>query len=88
LIAKIDARHVHVPVSLDLLSSGRVKKVYRVSDDEDESKVERRARRLARKLVFRPIIENGEMVATDRLDYDVKVRLRKDEYIVKSELDE
>lgn len=85
---KADDRSAYVPVNFDLLSSGRVKKVNTELSESQYPKLAVRARRSAKNLIFRPVIENGKMIASNDVIDEVRVRLRKDEYIAKSELDE
>ena len=75
-------------MNLDLESSGRVEKVYRVSGEEIDAKIGSRVRRSARKYVFRPVIENGEMIASNGIDYKVKIRLREDDDLVELGLEQ
>ena len=79
LYTNSDSRHAYLPVNLDLESSGRVEKVYRASGEEIDTKIGSRVRRSTRKYVFRPVIENGEMIASNGIDYKVKIRLREDD---------
>ena len=88
LYTNSDSRHAYLPVNLDLESSGRVEKVYRVSGEEIDAKIGSRVRRSARKYVFRPVIENGEMIASNGIDYKVKIRLREDDDLVELGLEQ
>jgi len=71
---------VRVPLNFNLDEYGRVDKVNTASDAPGPyPTLIPRAKRLAKRLVFRPIVENGKIIAADNVDYDVLVFLRKRE---------
>ena len=78
-------RVVSVPLNFDIDQYGRVKRIHTVAADSDTPKMVFRAKRVTKRLRFRPVIENGQTIETNDFDYDVRVRLRNGERVTKAE---
>ncbi len=68
---------VTFPLEIAVSEDGKVSKVFTDPDASETPKIAQRARRLARRLSFRPAIEGGKMVGTDRIVQDVRVLVRR-----------
>lgn len=78
-------RVVKVPLNFDIDQHGRVSKIHTVASDDPKPKMIIRAKRVSKRLKFRPNIENGKIIATNNFDYDVRVRLRYGERVAQVE---
>lgn len=67
---------VRVPLTFNLDLSGRVKGFADINADESDPELIKRAKRAAKRMLFRPVIENGKMIATRDTNYDIKVVMR------------
>ena len=68
---------VLVPVKLTVNGRGKVLKVDKFAADSKYAEHSTRARRAARNLIFRPMLENGEIAETRKVDYDIRIYTRK-----------
>jgi len=68
---------VMVPLTLNLDSNGRVNGFASIADGAPYPELVKRAKRAARRLVFRPVIENGKMTGMNGVNHDVKVLVRR-----------
>ena len=79
----ISARPVElVPLSINIENDGRVRKVARDALVETTVALTGRARRLVKRVRFRPIIENGKLVPVEDYRYEVPVAVRKSKAVV------
>ncbi|MEM7357572.1 MAG: hypothetical protein AAF431_00535 [Pseudomonadota bacterium] len=69
--------NVIVPLSLNVSKTGKVEDVVLVGDDAETQEYFARARRAARRLIFRPQIVDGEPVASFNVPHDTRVYARK-----------
>ncbi len=76
---------VAVPLNFDIDKYGRVGKIHTSAADAPEPKIVFRAKRISKRLKFRPMVENGKMIATHNFDYDIRVKLRSGERVAKVE---
>ena len=70
---------VLVPLTFALDKYGKVQHFADDTDASTSSKLVSRAKRAARRLVFRPAIERGQMVPAEQVSYEVKVKVPRDE---------
>lgn len=70
---------VKFPLDVSIDANGKVSKVLTDPKASETPKIAQRARRLARRLSFRPAIEGGKMVGTDQFTQDVRVLVRRSE---------
>lgn len=68
---------IFVPTTFSLTDAGRVKKFAEADDTAVSPDLAKRARRAAKRLRFRPAIENGKMIAISEFTHDVKVKVRR-----------
>jgi len=68
---------VRVATTFSVNELGRVKKFAELDDTVANKDMVRSARRAAKRLQFRPVIENGRMIAISEFTYEVKVRARQ-----------
>jgi len=66
-----------VPITFSLSEFGRVKKFADVDEPDTQKSVTKRARRVAKRLRFRPVIENGRMIAVGEFTHPVQVKARR-----------
>jgi tetratricopeptide (TPR) repeat protein len=71
-----------VALSINIDDDGRVRTVAREALSEADTWTSTRARRLVKRYKFRPIIENGKLVASTDYRYEVQVVLRKPKSVV------
>ncbi len=69
-------RFIKVPLSFSLSRLGRVNKIYTEKGEGPYPKLVSRAKRVSKRMMFRPPIENGKMIATEDYNYDINVALR------------
>jgi len=67
---------VYVPLTFDIDLYGRVKNIERLEKGVEVEHYSR-ARRAARRLLFRPIVENGTPVGMNQYSHDVRVLVRR-----------
>lgn len=67
----------NVPLEISVTKFGRVNTVFTDSESSDNPKLIARARRAAKQVVFRPAIQGGEVVGTDRYTENIRVVVRK-----------
>ncbi len=68
---------VYVPLTFNLDAEGRVKGFAEASADAPYPDLVKRAKRAAKRMLFRPVIENGKMIATSDINHDIKVLVRR-----------
>jgi len=66
-----------VPMSINIDDDGKVRKVAREALIDTTVSTTTRARRIAKRIRFRPIIENGKLIPVSDYRYDVQVSVRK-----------
>ncbi len=79
LSAADDRPIAEVPLTMNIDRYGRVEKVLTKAGEGPFPKLITRAKRASRKMVFRPAVENGQLVATNDFSHEVKVALRNGE---------
>ncbi len=70
---------VLVPLTFTLDKYGKVQGFADDIDDNASPKLMSRAKRTARRMVFRPAIERGQMMPAEQVVYEVKVKVPRDE---------
>ena len=70
-----------VPLDISVNSEGRVKTIFTDPDGTDSPKLTSRARRMVKQITFRPAIEAGKLVGTDRYTELVRVVVRKNDKV-------
>ncbi len=74
----VSARKIElIPLTITIDDDGRVRKVSRDALVETTTALTNRARRIARRIKFRPIIENGKLIPISDYRYEVEVSVRK-----------
>jgi len=68
---------VIVPLALNLDASGRVKGFADADAENPYPDLVKRAKRAARRMLFRPVIENGRMIASNANEKGIKVLVRR-----------
>ncbi len=66
-----------IPLSINIETDGRVRKVAREALVETTSAMTGRARRIIKRARFRPIIENGKLIPVNDYRYEVPITVRK-----------
>ncbi len=66
-----------IPLSIDVDDDGKVRKVAREALIDTSVSNTNRARRIAKRVRFRPVIENGKLTAVNEYRYEVQVSVRK-----------
>lgn len=67
----------NVPLDISVDAAGRVSKVFTEPAETDSPKLTSRARRSVKRITFRPAIEAGKLVGTDRYTENIRVIVRK-----------
>ena len=70
-------KSVYVPLTFDVEKSGRVTKIKSTIEGGEKDELYAKARRVARRLIFRPSFEQGELVGTEQYQHNVRVTIRK-----------
>ncbi len=66
-----------IPVSLSIDETGRVKRVAREALIDVTTAKTNRARRIAKRVRFRPAIDNGKLIASQDFPYEVKITVSR-----------
>jgi len=66
-----------IPTTFSLTEAGRVKKFAPLEKTTVADNIVKRARRVAKRLRFRPVIENGEMIAVNEFTHEVMVKVSR-----------
>lgn len=80
-----DEQSVLVPLTMNLDEMGRVNKVLTQSGEGPYPKLIVRAKRASKGYVFRPVVENGRLIATNDFNHKIRVMLRSGEDPLDSE---
>jgi len=66
-----------IPLSINVDDDGKVRKVAREALIDTSVSNTNRARRIAKRVRFRPVIENGKLIAVNEYRYEVQISVRK-----------
>lgn len=75
-VSKTARESVYIPLTFNVTDGGKVKKVAPLEEGV-EVQYYSRARRAARRFLFRPVIDNGKMVGANQFTHDVRVLVRR-----------